>query len=469
MSCAIKRKAVLLLLLILCALLSGCGKAAKGEKAIIQDLQEHPFFVNRTSLDAKINDYEVIKRQTDKNNKSDVIYLSINASNDVALWECGCVMTYGLYDEGWILDDVQLYNEMPWVVTPRQGVSDAVLQAYFDSLKRSQGYSSVEIVGRDTSLEPNTGYDEVTYEVTMDHLYATEKRKYIQTWFFNEYSCDYYASGEPFMENRSVMLKETIVGAGWTNMARYYGTYDIFSDQFDIYIVALSEDKIQLVVQGRDIWAAHWNGLDDPPGESTVGDHPSILSYFEDTNDVGISLRRLGLVGFFYDDNDDDRFTVNDYFIFSLDQPGSGKIQQKYGNVIEKNAVSGKSTEDEVTDYVISLAQNAGISSYDPKNPMCGIWKWNSDDADFENTIWCIYPNGTFSAYVTDNADGYFPLFESLWNGYWKYNGTQLSINTVTVDYETEPESFNITWHGNNTFELVTGYSAYYFANRVHY
>lgn len=93
-------------------LLSGCSKSGKSEKEIVQDLQINSFF--QDGMDVEITQYNVIKRQTDVDNKSDVVYINVDAENKDFRWNRSYVMTYGLYNEGWILDDITEYNFTEW-------------------------------------------------------------------------------------------------------------------------------------------------------------------------------------------------------------------------------------------------------------------------------------------------------------------------------------------------------------------
>lgn len=102
-----------LLLLILLISLCGCSQSAKSEREIIEDLQQSPIFISNT---VKIDDYTVIKRQTDKNNKSDVVYITVRVSEDELKCTLSYIMQYILYNDGWILESVNRYFDGPWSV-----------------------------------------------------------------------------------------------------------------------------------------------------------------------------------------------------------------------------------------------------------------------------------------------------------------------------------------------------------------
>lgn len=462
----------LLILLGLLFLMSGCTKSSKSEKELVADLQKDSFFL--CNLDIAITDYNIIKRQTDVQEKIDIVYINVRAENDSISWDRSYVMTYGLYNEGWILDDVTAYDESNWKVQPLQGVSDEVVQDYMESYKRESAFDSVELINRTTVLEENRGEDKVVFRAIKEHLYGTEILDYNQVWYFDEYSYGFFIAGEPERVNRSIILSNTIVGAEWDNLARYHGTYSAFPDQFDIKVVAMYDDELVLDITKKDIWAAYWEGLNLPP-ETSAQIVCTMLSYFSDSEEIGFSLSALN--GLLYAQTEDDNFDNDDYFIFNLDRAGVGKIESVYGNqsnrVIEKGILSGKSVEEEATEYVVSVAKKYGMISYDPSNPICGVWDWDSDDGDFGDTIWCIWPDGTFDAYI--NADNGYPLEkervgELAFQGKWSYDGNNLSLSTGPVGNVEPIMTVELAWYGSDAFELIIAeYPEYFFANRVNY
>lgn len=240
----------LLLLLGFLLLMSGCTKSSsKSEKELLADLQENSFFLCNQEI--MITDYSIIKRQTDVQGKTDIVYINVRAEDGFISWDCSYVMTYGLYNEGWILDDIAAYDESNWKVQPLQGVDDEVVQDYMDSYKRENALDLVELIDRATTLEENLGEDRITFRATKEHLYGTEVLDYNQTWYFDEYSYGFFIAGEPECVDRSIILSDAIVGAEWDDLARYYGSYNFFLDQFSIKIVAMYDDEL-VVYQVRN-------------------------------------------------------------------------------------------------------------------------------------------------------------------------------------------------------------------------
>lgn len=443
-------------------LLSSCSKSGKSKKEIAQDLQSNSFFQDDT--DVKITEYNIIKRQTDVDSKSDIVYINVDAANEDFRWNRSYIMEYGLYNEGWILDNVTEYNSTEWKIWPLHGISEESLMNYIALNKSEYDFDNIEVIDRDTSLDENLGLDVITFKAVKEHILGTETLEFQETWFLNTDYYDFEAINSPQQLNRSIILGNSIVGTEWSDLARYDGTYDIFCDLISFKIDALNENGVIMSVTRKDVWAAYWDRL-DYPSEFTTQIICSYLTYFDD-DQLGFSLSDLN--GILYDSKDEDNFDDNDYFIFDLDNSSKGKIismgQTQIENALEKSVISGKSTEDEAIERVISIAQKRGMPCYDADNPICGIWNWDSDDSDFGNTIWCIWPDGAFEAYT--KADDGYPLDRAeigqlAYNGHWSYNKNYLSFSPSN--------GANVIWTGNDTFELDTEYSAYYYANRVKY
>ena len=333
-----KRKiyvATLLTLLVL--LLTGCSESAKKEKQIIKDLQKSSSFFSQQ--DAEITDYDIIKRQTDEKNKSDIVYIHVVAENDLFLWDRSYVMTYGLYNEGWILDEVSEYNRPDWVVKPLQGVSDDTISQYIDSLKAEYGFDSVEIVDRKTSLDDNFGSDEIVFEAKKEQLFSTEVKVLTQTWFLNVNIYEFGFYDDPVLTDRTVTLNEKIIGLEFNNIARNVRYQDIFQDTFDIAIRSVVDNGIVLTVTMKDNLAAWWYGLDEPP-KTTTQLFCDTITYFEGEEKIGISL--AGLRSQLYSAGDEDDFDELDYLLLSLDEP-KGSIQTMFSNELENAKVSKRS------------------------------------------------------------------------------------------------------------------------------
>ncbi len=109
-------------------MLTGCGAKEKNLEEIKNDLQSHPNFFDKQEV--SITDIEVIKRQTDKKDKSDLVFVTINADNAEIECSLSYSMTYILYNEGWMLEHVFPYEEEQWQITPKCEPSQEILNEY---------------------------------------------------------------------------------------------------------------------------------------------------------------------------------------------------------------------------------------------------------------------------------------------------------------------------------------------------
>ncbi|MBR5508724.1 MAG: hypothetical protein IKV59_01575 [Lachnospiraceae bacterium] len=107
--------------LLMCGM-TGCGVKEKTEEEIRTELQAHSNF--GMGKDVTIEEFEVIKRQTDKDDKTDKVFVEVTAGNEEVEFTTSYGMVYGLYDSGWILDEVYESTLVETTVTPKQGPSD---------------------------------------------------------------------------------------------------------------------------------------------------------------------------------------------------------------------------------------------------------------------------------------------------------------------------------------------------------
>lgn len=111
---------VVLSLTMLCA----CTPKEKTEEEIKADLATHPSFFH--AQEVEITEFEVIKRQTNAKEYSDVIYVGVSAENENIAFHRSYCMEYGLYDEGWILDSVTPTPDPTWSMVPKKGPDQAL-------------------------------------------------------------------------------------------------------------------------------------------------------------------------------------------------------------------------------------------------------------------------------------------------------------------------------------------------------
>lgn len=170
------------LLFLFVFLLSGCsGTNAKKENQIQQDIEAHYLW-----QDLKVNttSFTVEKRQTNPDTKEDIVYITMTGEGDGYTTEQFYIATYRLYNEGWILDNLEVNEDREHhsTVTPTKGVDISSVQGlleFYDFLN----YSSFNTtrVDRDSSpveteqyLADNYGMDVYTIECRYSYNLFTE-------------------------------------------------------------------------------------------------------------------------------------------------------------------------------------------------------------------------------------------------------------------------------------------------------
>lgn len=191
---------IILTVILLCVLCS-CGTPGKSEKEIVTDLKNSETlgkseteivadlknsetFISPT---AEIDNYEIEKRQTDENNRSDIIYITVHATDKQWNGTLSYIMEYELYNDGWILESVQRNYDGPWEIsglTDTQLIADVENSDYYfmewdlttESIEISnRGYNSnattlyeadysIDLTAHDTLFDYYASYD-VFYEI----------------------------------------------------------------------------------------------------------------------------------------------------------------------------------------------------------------------------------------------------------------------------------------------------------------
>lgn len=127
-----KKRSFVLFLLICCALLlCGCAStpAVKTEEELLADMQERK--LPEECEGAAISGIEILKRQTNQEDKQDIVYVTMQAETETAKLVRSYELEYNLYDEGWILDGVERYDEGENSTTALGEPPDSVIDDFF--------------------------------------------------------------------------------------------------------------------------------------------------------------------------------------------------------------------------------------------------------------------------------------------------------------------------------------------------
>lgn len=151
-------------LLLSIVIISGCTHSAPSEKQILADIPDGFLTLNVDGVaqNMSINGIEIDKRKTDE--KSDIVYFTLNMSNDDYKLSAYCCFQYGYYNKGgWIIDSCEIVNEQYELIPlngKSQGYADNTISDYFENY-------SLDDTGFDGS---NTWF---TYSVSESHKYCS--------------------------------------------------------------------------------------------------------------------------------------------------------------------------------------------------------------------------------------------------------------------------------------------------------
>lgn len=182
-----------MILLITLLSLTGCDKAAsvKSDSDIMSDLSASKYYTE-IYPESTIKGIEIIKRQTDVENKNDTVYATLTvASNDESVEGYIDVMIlYGLYEEGWILDSCEVYYEGEHAGVNLHPVSRLGLSAedVSSDLSGLTGniYTDVEIYDSGFDEENSIEYYSITGKEP--HTYMTRTIDATVTYYFESFS-----------------------------------------------------------------------------------------------------------------------------------------------------------------------------------------------------------------------------------------------------------------------------------------
>ena len=106
-----KNSTVIVFLIVMMTFLASCGNNKKNgatAEQISTDLDENLYLSMNNFM---IKSIDIIKRQTNYDNKEDIIYVTVCKENDYFRVTENYVMHYALYNEGWMLENIDAYYD----------------------------------------------------------------------------------------------------------------------------------------------------------------------------------------------------------------------------------------------------------------------------------------------------------------------------------------------------------------------
>ncbi len=224
-----KIKILFIVCLLLCLVMaSGCTPSAPSENQILADIPDGFLTVSVDGVvqTMSIDGIEIEKRQTDK--KSDMVYFTLNMSNEDYRLSAYCCFRYGYYTQGdWILDSCEIVNEQ-YELIPLKGIS----QKYAD--ETISGYFKNYFLDGD-GFDGSTAW--FTYSVSESHKYCSYNGLVdVNYSFYTGINC----SDDPYTfenyvyanwrENVSALYRTTY---DWNIEGDWYG---IPSNNYELYL-----------------------------------------------------------------------------------------------------------------------------------------------------------------------------------------------------------------------------------------
>lgn len=530
------KKAFAALSTIFCiVVLCGCAKTPVSEKIMAEDMAE---YLQPSAPDMiEVNNIEIVKRRTDTSNHLDTVYIQIDYNAANANFVSGYKLEYGLYNEGWILDNVEEDYSLEWSSHPISAISDSALLSYYIP-------ENATIVSNEADLEYGSQHVEYTY--TESHPYC-DIHVYANQDFFFSYD-HWYSGGGEMVESRTEEWKG--LEGNWRGSWNGYGA---------------QSGNVMLTIDGYDGYSLTGDVTVDAARNGVMIDEPSVVQYsyggrFEDVfNYYGQSYYdgTTPLTGEIYRSNQQDgsllclnmdtglTFCWFGYQCFTLEKDenvnsgesvsadsgnasdisyelsentcsasasdpdgfagpvrvtvsadengvikeietehnetaGLGKTAiedmsaQLEGTVPEDiDAVSGATlTSDAYLSalkdaYIVACAGAKGLTQYDGDDPICGIWRCDSNDTELYQTLWALYPDASADICFTDTDGGDIVEAVMFVRARYSYNDQSGTLELETIMEGDSLMAIPIAWDGNDAFSFTDGNGQYKFTRII--
>lgn len=168
-----------ILLFVVLVNLSGCNTASpvKSNSDIMNELSETKYYLE-TYPEFIIKDVDIVKRQTDVENKTDKVYVTLSVSNEDESISgyIDMEVLYGLYNDGWVLDNCEVDFDGANggnYFKPTKGI-DVPLEEVISSLTYLTGeeFNDVKVYAYELDLENGVEYYSITGNA--NHFFMTE-------------------------------------------------------------------------------------------------------------------------------------------------------------------------------------------------------------------------------------------------------------------------------------------------------
>ncbi len=114
--------------------------------------------------------------------------------------------------------------------------------------------------------------------------------------------------------------------------------------------------------------------------------------------------------------------------------------------------------------YMIAYAKSQGMVCSDPDNPMVGVWRWDSNNVNFEKLFWLVYPDGLLVPYSVERNE-YMVSLRDIHQDQRKVIYLDSTLSLIRNDDINE--SLPIEWIDPDHFSLPSMDEFYYSPSRV--
>lgn len=223
-------------LLALCVLLlCSCGCGTKSEKQILADIEQKgvmdAIIVSDMPVE-KISSLKVLKRQTNKESKSDFVYVTVKAETEAARFVRSMKLTYNYYDDqGWVLDEYELYVDGENSATPLKEPSETVVDDFFEAVNdKFKGwpkckYASWSVKDMDTDLKNTESL--ITVIASRETNLIKTAETFVFRAEFDPLLCDWEIPGNEIKEYLNKFDYELKVDTGFYLTTAFQKTFTV--------------------------------------------------------------------------------------------------------------------------------------------------------------------------------------------------------------------------------------------------
>ena len=303
-----KKLLIVPVLLIILFAFTGCSSSGVSEKQVKADLEASIIY---SSLDVETTDFSIIKQQTDKDAKVDLVYVSITGENEFYSLERNYLMTYGLYNDGWVLDYIDSYQD-------EQNFDRSV--PLVDNKEEVELFKEIGYENITSEIYDDNGFytNKISYTITDEYAYLTETVQFNEYYYFDEeYLCWEYSNYE-----RVVLEQDWKLNGTWHYENDSPRSDLVDSVYFDFVINSFDGDTVDLVYNQSVIYD-YRSGLGMDVHEEYIASGSGVFDAIEN-EDLNFYIR-------FEDEG------VEVYLVFDRDE---GLLNAKYPNYTLKHIVA---------------------------------------------------------------------------------------------------------------------------------